>query len=72
MLVWSYRDGERAWTFLRRRFAKIYPNHVVTFVAALAVAAWFADPVVPWAAIANFFLVRRGSRWAATSTASTT
>ncbi|AYF28628.1 acyltransferase [Micromonospora tulbaghiae] len=58
VLVWSYRDGERAWTFLRRRFAKIYPNHVVTFVAALAIAAWFADPVVPWAAIANFFLVQ--------------
>ncbi|MDG4801868.1 acyltransferase [Micromonospora sp. WMMD980] len=58
VLVWSYRDGERARTFLRRRFAKIYPNHLVTFVAALAVAAWFADPVLPWAAIGNLFLVQ--------------
>ncbi|MFE9692521.1 acyltransferase family protein [Micromonospora sp. NPDC005806] len=58
VLVWSYRDGERRRTFLRRRLAKIYPNHLVTFVAALAVAFWFADPVVPWAAVANLFLVQ--------------
>lgn len=58
VLVWSYRDGESGWTFLRRRAAKIYPNHVVTFLAALAVAAWFADPVLPWAAIGNLFLVQ--------------
>ncbi|MFI2711400.1 acyltransferase family protein [Micromonospora sp. NPDC018662] len=58
VLVWSYRDGESGRTFLRRRVAKIYPNHVVTFLAALAVAAWFADPVLPWAAIGNLFLVQ--------------
>ncbi|MET8909736.1 acyltransferase [Micromonospora sp. NPDC004551] len=58
VLVWSYRDGEPRRTFLRRRVAKIYPNHLVTFVAALAVAFWFADPVAPWAAIGNLFLVQ--------------
>lgn len=58
VLVWSYRDGEPRRTFLRRRLAKIYPNHLVTFVVALAVAFWFADPVVPWAAIGNLFLVQ--------------
>ncbi|MEV0427349.1 acyltransferase [Micromonospora sp. NPDC050495] len=58
VLVWSYQDGERRRVFLRRRFAKIYPNHVVTFVAALAVAFWLADPVLPWAAVANLFLVQ--------------
>ncbi|MEU0156966.1 acyltransferase family protein [Micromonospora fulviviridis] len=58
VLVWSYRDGERGHTFLRRRFAKIYPNHLVTFVVALAVAFWFADPLAPWAAIGNLFLVQ--------------
>ncbi|SBT37568.1 acyltransferase family protein [Micromonospora auratinigra] len=58
VLVWSYRDGEPATTFLRRRLAKIYPNHLVTFVAALAVAAWFADPVPLGAALGNLFLVQ--------------
>nr|WP_204343092.1 acyltransferase [Micromonospora terminaliae] len=58
VLVWSYRDGEPRRTFLRRRLAKIYPNHLVTFVAALAVAYWFADPVAPWAALGNLFLVQ--------------
>ncbi|MFI7282934.1 acyltransferase family protein [Micromonospora chersina] len=58
VLVWSYRDGEPPRTFLRRRLAKIYPNHLVTFAVALAVASWFADPVAPWAAIGNLLLVQ--------------
>ncbi|MFC0031611.1 acyltransferase family protein [Micromonospora chaiyaphumensis] len=58
VLVWSYRDGEPRRTFLRRRLAKIYPNHLVTFVAALVVAFWFLDPVAPWAALGNLFLVQ--------------
>ncbi|MFF4892777.1 acyltransferase family protein [Micromonospora chersina] len=58
VLVWSYRDGEPRRTFLRRRLAKIYPNHLVTFALALAVASWFADPVAPWAAIGNLLLVQ--------------
>lgn len=58
VLVWSYRDGEPRRTFLRRRLAKIYPNHLVTFVAALAVAFWFADPVGLWAALGNLALVQ--------------
>ncbi|MFI6330227.1 acyltransferase family protein [Micromonospora chersina] len=58
VLVWSYRDGEPRRRFLRRRLAKIYPNHVVTFAVALAVAFWFADPVAPWAAIGNLLLVQ--------------
>ncbi|MCW3815027.1 acyltransferase [Micromonospora sp. DR5-3] len=58
VLVWSYRDGEPRRTFLRRRLAKIYPNHLVTFVAALLVAFWFADPVAPWAALGNLTLTQ--------------
>ncbi|MFG2108975.1 acyltransferase family protein [Micromonospora chersina] len=58
VLVWSYRDGEPRRIFLRRRIAKIYPNHLVTFAGALAVAFWFADPVAPWAAIGNLLLVQ--------------
>ncbi|MFE9655261.1 acyltransferase family protein [Micromonospora sp. NPDC006431] len=58
VLVWSYRDGEPRRTFLRRRLAKIYPNHLVTFVLALLVAFWFADPVGLWAAMGNLALVQ--------------
>ncbi|MFU8873803.1 acyltransferase family protein [Micromonospora sp. SL4-19] len=58
VLVWSYRDGEPRWTFLRRRLAKIYPNHLVTWAAALLVAFWFADPVALWAALGNLALVQ--------------
>ncbi|MFE9201855.1 acyltransferase family protein [Micromonospora sp. NPDC007230] len=58
VLVWSYRDGEPRRAFLRRRLAKIYPNHLVTFVAALLVAFWFADPVGLWAAMGNLALVQ--------------
>ncbi|MER7459734.1 acyltransferase [Micromonospora sp. NPDC126480] len=58
VLVWSYRPGEAKRTFLRRRIAKIYPNHVVMFVAALLVAYAFADPVNPRAALENLLLVQ--------------
>ncbi|MFJ8580578.1 acyltransferase family protein [Micromonospora sp. NPDC093277] len=58
VLVWSYRDGEPRRTFLRRRLAKIYPNHLVTFVVALLVAFWFADRVAPGAALGNLALVQ--------------
>ncbi|WP_243706260.1 acyltransferase [Micromonospora sp. KC721] len=58
VLVWSARDGERHRDFWRRRLAKIYPNHVLTWAAALAVMWWFADPVVPRAALENLFLVQ--------------
>ncbi|WP_083673209.1 acyltransferase family protein [Micromonospora sp. CB01531] len=58
VLVWSYRDGEPRCTFLRRRLAKIYPNHLVTFGLALLVAFWFADPVGLWAAMGNLALVQ--------------
>ncbi|MEV4478328.1 acyltransferase family protein [Micromonospora coxensis] len=58
VLVWSARDGERRRDFWRRRLAKIYPNHVLTWAAALLVMWWFADPVVPRAALENLVLVQ--------------
>ncbi|WP_431925281.1 acyltransferase family protein [Micromonospora wenchangensis] len=58
VLVWSARDGDRRRDFWRRRLAKIYPNHVLTWAAALLVMWWFADPVVPRAALENLFLVQ--------------
>ncbi|MDM4718280.1 acyltransferase [Micromonospora sp. WMMA1363] len=58
VLVWSARPGEAKRTFLRRRMAKIYPNHLVMFVAALLVAYGFGDPVNPRAALENLLLVQ--------------
>ncbi|RZU74527.1 peptidoglycan/LPS O-acetylase OafA/YrhL [Micromonospora kangleipakensis] len=58
VLVWSYRDGERRRTFLRRRLAKIYPNHLLMFGVVLLVGLWFADPVNVWAALGNLALVQ--------------
>jgi peptidoglycan/LPS O-acetylase OafA/YrhL len=58
VLVWSFRDGEPRRTFLRRRLAKIYPNHLVMFVVVLLVGRWFADPVNWWAAAGNLVLLQ--------------
>ncbi|GAA4566983.1 hypothetical protein GCM10023176_18210 [Micromonospora coerulea] len=58
VLVWSYRDGERPRTFLRRRLAKIYPNHLLTWAVVLLVGLWFADPLNGWAALGNLALLQ--------------
>ncbi|MFF5173181.1 acyltransferase family protein [Micromonospora sp. NPDC000089] len=58
VLVWSARDGERRRDSWRRRLAKIYPNHVLTWAAALLVMWWFADPVSPRAAWENLLLMQ--------------
>ncbi|MEO3975067.1 acyltransferase [Streptomyces sp. CAU 1734] len=38
VLVWSVREGDRVVLFWRRRFMKIYPNHVVVWVAGVGLA----------------------------------
>ncbi|MFC4145048.1 acyltransferase family protein [Micromonospora mangrovi] len=58
VLVWSYRPGERRRTFLRRRLAKIYPNHLLMWAVVLLVGLWFADPVNLWAAGGNLLLLQ--------------
>ncbi|PWR11081.1 acyltransferase [Micromonospora acroterricola] len=58
VLVWSARAGDSRRTFWRRRIAKIYPNHLVLWAAALLVAWWFADPVLPAAALENLLLLQ--------------
>ncbi|MCZ7375699.1 acyltransferase family protein [Micromonospora sp. WMMC250] len=58
VLVWSARVGDSRRTFWRRRVAKIYPNHVVLWGAALLVAWWFADPVLPAVALENLLLLQ--------------
>ncbi|MGC5030617.1 acyltransferase family protein [Micromonospora sp. DT229] len=58
VLVWSARPGDSRRGFWRRRFAKIYPNHVLLWVLAMAAALWFADPINPVAALENLFLLQ--------------
>ncbi|RLP87489.1 acyltransferase [Micromonospora sp. BL4] len=58
VLVWSARPGQRRRDFWRRRVAKIYPNHLVLWAAALLVALWFADPISPAAAVENLLLLQ--------------
>ena len=58
VLVWSFRDGEPRRRFLRRRLAKIYPNHLLMWAVVLLVGLWFAEPVNHWAALGNLFLLQ--------------
>ncbi|MGC4859363.1 acyltransferase family protein [Micromonospora sp. DT41] len=58
VLVWSARPGDSRLAFWRRRVAKIYPNHLVLWAAALLVAWWFADPVLPAVALENLLLLQ--------------
>ncbi len=39
VLAWSARPGDTAGRFLRRRFARVYPNHLATAVVAVGIAA---------------------------------
>ncbi|MEV6692325.1 acyltransferase [Micromonospora sp. NPDC051196] len=58
VLVWSARPGDSRRGFWRRRFAKIYPNHVLLWAVAMVAAVWFADPINPVAALENLFLLQ--------------
>ncbi|HEX5200778.1 acyltransferase family protein [Paractinoplanes rhizophilus] len=40
VLAWSVRPADTAGRFWRRRFAKIYPNHFVTFLLAALLLSW--------------------------------
>ncbi len=48
VLAWSTKPTETKRAFLRRRLLKIYPNHLVTFVAAMVVYAAAITPVSQW------------------------
>ena len=40
VLAWAVRTGDTAPKFWRRRFFKIYPNHLITFLAAAVLFGW--------------------------------
>ncbi|TCB95899.1 acyltransferase [Micromonospora zingiberis] len=58
VLVWSARPHDSRRRFWQRRFAKIYPNHVLLWALAMLAAVWFADPINPVAALENLFLLQ--------------
>lgn len=57
VLAWSARPGDTPRRFWQRRFAKIYPNHVVTWAPALAVAVAAGTTITVPIVVTNLFLV---------------
>lgn len=59
VLMWSARPGETVTGFWRRRFARIYPVHLVTVAIALLMAYTLAPRMQPTGeeAVANLLLV---------------
>ncbi|MFI8812580.1 MULTISPECIES: acyltransferase family protein [unclassified Streptomyces] len=58
VLTWSSRETDTAPRFWRRRAAKVYPLHLLTWGAALVLLASAGTPAEARAAIPNFFLVQ--------------
>ncbi|GAA3121988.1 acyltransferase family protein [Streptosporangium carneum] len=59
VLTWSARQTDTKATFWRRRACKIYPNHLVTFVVALAGLIWVQKATVDGGVtVLNLFLVQ--------------
>jgi peptidoglycan/LPS O-acetylase OafA/YrhL len=58
VLTWSAKSGERARDVWRRRAARIYPNHLVTAVVAIAGGSAVGGGVTIAAVVANVFLVQ--------------
>lgn len=57
VLTWSAREEDTPRTFIRRRLAKIYPNHLVTWVVALALLLWAGEQVGALRALSTLLLV---------------
>lgn len=58
VLTWSARSGDTARRFWRRRAAKIYPNHAVTWLAALGIAVVAGTGVTVAVALPNLLLIQ--------------
>jgi peptidoglycan/LPS O-acetylase OafA/YrhL len=59
VLVWSFREGDSGATFYRRRIVKIFPNHLVLWLAMIVLAVlWWGDPVDPVVAGLNLILAQ--------------
>ncbi|WP_431042680.1 acyltransferase family protein [Streptomyces sp. P1-3] len=58
VLTWSAGSTVAKTGFWRRRFARIYPSHFVTFLAAAAYLSWAGRDLDPQQAIANLTLTQ--------------
>jgi peptidoglycan/LPS O-acetylase OafA/YrhL len=58
VLTWSAREHDSAPMFWRRRFFKIFPNHVVTFAAALVLMSIAGQAIRIPETVSNLFLVQ--------------
>ncbi len=58
VLAWSARPGSPAAGFWRRRFARIYPSHLVTFAIAVLVLVWMGKRLDPDLALSNLSLTQ--------------
>ncbi|MGW3077169.1 MULTISPECIES: acyltransferase family protein [unclassified Kitasatospora] len=58
VLTWVAQEGDTVGKFWRRRFFKIYPNHLVTFAAALLLAASAGHALSGRDSITTLFLVQ--------------
>lgn len=57
VLTWSARDGDRPLLFWRRRLAKIYPTHVLTWTAGLVLTLLAGQAVTTGEVLPGLFLV---------------
>jgi peptidoglycan/LPS O-acetylase OafA/YrhL len=58
VVTWSARPGDTATGFWRRRFFKIYPNHVVAFAILLVLFAIAGDEIRPLETVTALFLLQ--------------
>jgi peptidoglycan/LPS O-acetylase OafA/YrhL len=58
VLTWSARADDTAPRLWRRRLVKIYPNHLVTFVAAAVLMGIASQKIIADQAVENLFLVQ--------------
>ncbi|MEV4438973.1 acyltransferase [Streptomyces sp. NPDC049577] len=58
VLAWSARRGDTVTGFWRRRFARIYPSHAVTFCVAVVMLIWMGQKLDPAIALSNLTLTQ--------------
>ncbi|MFI1796473.1 acyltransferase family protein [Streptomyces sp. NPDC020379] len=58
VLAWSARPHDTVTGFWRRRFARIYPSHLVTFFVAVATMIWMSKALDLRIALANLSLLQ--------------
>lgn len=58
VLAWSARPGDTPGRFWRRRLVKVYPNHLVTFAAALVLLATAGQALTPRGTLPNLLLLQ--------------